>query len=183
MRSQTQYKQPISKPDIHSVLERENVKLYQKGQNFWARCPLHSERTPSFKVDSDRQTFYCFGCQEHGDVVTFVRLLHGLSFREALTYLDIDRSNYRPDPLKVYNNKLKKAYIEDFRTWEKEYRDLLAYLLRMGRQQTVDIKTVPELEKWGSLLHDFDYYEYVYEILCSNDDKEKYELFREEARC
>lgn len=51
-------------------------------------CPFHAEKTPSFKVFSDH--FYCFGCGEHGDVITFVMRLYQLDFRAAITRLDYD---------------------------------------------------------------------------------------------
>ncbi|MDP7640268.1 MAG: DNA primase, partial [Candidatus Hydrogenedentes bacterium] len=50
-------------------------------------CPFHSEKTPSFSVDRGRQAYYCFGCEKHGDAITFLREHNGLNFREALEEL------------------------------------------------------------------------------------------------
>lgn len=54
---------------------------------FKALCPFHSEKTASFTINRDRQAFYCFGCEKHGDAITFLREIEGLNFREALQKL------------------------------------------------------------------------------------------------
>ncbi len=63
------------------------VALQKSGKSYKGLCPFHSERTPSFYVFPDRQSWYCFGCKEGGDVFTFVQKQQGLEFREALLYL------------------------------------------------------------------------------------------------
>jgi len=50
-------------------------------------CPFHEEKTPSFVIYLDSNSFYCFGCNEGGDVIDFVQKLHNVSFKEALKYL------------------------------------------------------------------------------------------------
>src|ERR1700756_1063210 len=50
-------------------------------------CPFHDERTPSFGIDPVQKVYYCFGCQESGDVFTFVQQKEGLDFRETLEML------------------------------------------------------------------------------------------------
>lgn len=54
---------------------------------FKALCPFHTEKTPSFIVSRDRQSFYCFGCEKGGDAITFLRDHEGMNFREALEHL------------------------------------------------------------------------------------------------
>lgn len=63
------------------------VSLRKAGNNYVGLCPFHSERSPSFSVNEQRQFFYCFGCQTGGDVIAFVRELHGYSFIEAVRHL------------------------------------------------------------------------------------------------
>ncbi len=61
----------------------EYVPLTRAGRNLKARCPFHQERSPSFIVTPERQTFHCFGCGEGGDAFSFVMKSESLSFMEA----------------------------------------------------------------------------------------------------
>jgi DNA primase len=63
------------------------VPLRKSGKAFKGLCPFHSERTPSFYVFPATGTWRCFGCQEHGDLFTFVEKQQGLQFRDVLTQL------------------------------------------------------------------------------------------------
>ncbi|MBE3560454.1 MAG: DNA primase [Ktedonobacteraceae bacterium] len=63
------------------------VALKKSGKSFKGLCPFHNERTPSFYVFAETQTWRCFGCNEGGDIFTFVQKQQGLEFREALQYL------------------------------------------------------------------------------------------------
>lgn len=65
----------------------ECVALKRSGTNLKGLCPFHSEKTPSFMVNPDRQTFHCFGCDEGGDVFSFMMKYYRLSFPEALKEL------------------------------------------------------------------------------------------------
>jgi DNA primase len=61
--------------------------LQRAGRNMKGRCPFHQERTPSFIVSAERQTFHCFGCGEGGDAFTFVMKIENLSFSDAVEKL------------------------------------------------------------------------------------------------
>ena len=63
--------------------------------DLWAPCPFHQEKTPSFHVNPVRQSFHCFGCNEGGDVFTFVSLYESLSFVESLRRLAERAKTYR----------------------------------------------------------------------------------------
>ena len=63
------------------------VALAKSGKSFKGLCPFHNERTPSFYVFAETQTWRCFGCNEGGDIFTFVQKQQGLEFRETLLYL------------------------------------------------------------------------------------------------
>ena len=63
------------------------IKLERAGNSFKARCPFHNEKTPSFFVSPERDSYYCFGCGAKGDIFTFVEEFEGLDFRGALKVL------------------------------------------------------------------------------------------------
>ncbi len=63
------------------------VSLKKRGRTYVGLCPFHTEKTPSFHVDSGRQTYKCFGCGKGGDVFNFVMEMKGLSFPETLKEL------------------------------------------------------------------------------------------------
>src|SRR2546421_10439722 len=63
------------------------VALRKSGKSLQGLCPFHNERTPSFYVFPESQTWRCFGCNEGGDVFTFVQKQQNLEFRESLLYL------------------------------------------------------------------------------------------------
>lgn len=72
---------------MREVLERYGYTADRKG---FICCPFHSEKTPSMKIYE--KDYHCFGCQEHGDVITFVQKLFGLSFQDTLRKIDTDFS-------------------------------------------------------------------------------------------
>jgi len=72
--------------DIVEVIG-EHVSLKRAGVNLKGLCPFHSEKTPSFTVRADRQTYHCFGCGEGGDVFSFMMQYHRMAFAEALKEL------------------------------------------------------------------------------------------------
>ncbi len=68
-------------------LVNQYVPLKRSGTNYKGLCPFHKERSPSFMVHPERQSFKCFGCGEAGDAITFLQKLEGLTFPEALQLL------------------------------------------------------------------------------------------------
>ena len=63
------------------------VTLKKNGRNFVGLCPFHDEKTPSFNVTPERQSFHCFGCDEGGNPFTFLMKIENLSFPEAVRVL------------------------------------------------------------------------------------------------
>lgn len=55
--------------------------------DYWACCPFHGEKTPSFHVDDRKGYYYCFGCHEKGNAISFLRNFHNLGYREAVESL------------------------------------------------------------------------------------------------
>ena len=75
-----------SKNDIAEVIG-SYVHLERKGTNYWACCPFHHEKTPSFSVNTLDQYYHCFGCGASGDVITFVREIESVDFIDAVKIL------------------------------------------------------------------------------------------------
>ncbi len=69
--------------DILKVIG-DYISLKKKGNNFWACCPFHGEKTPSFSVNPSKGFFKCFGCGKAGDAIKFVMEIEGASFPEAI---------------------------------------------------------------------------------------------------
>lgn len=75
-----------SKCDIVSTLSKY-VTMQKKGKHYWACCPFHYEKTPSFAVNEPEQFYHCYGCGESGDVIKFVQKYENVGFMEALKIL------------------------------------------------------------------------------------------------
>ncbi len=78
--------QIIAQADIVEVVG-DFVSLKKKGQNMWACCPFHHEKSPSFSVSPAKGIYKCFGCGKAGNSVQFIMDVEGSSFPEALKYL------------------------------------------------------------------------------------------------
>ena len=63
------------------------VPLRRRGKNLVGLCPFHNEKTPSFTLYPDNQSYYCFGCGAGGDVVNFIRRIENLDYTEAVRFL------------------------------------------------------------------------------------------------
>lgn len=85
----------ISKSTTDKVKERMDIEevvgdylpLKRKGQNLWACCPFHGEKSPSFSISPAKQFYKCFGCSKAGDAIGFVMEIEGIGFQEAIRHL------------------------------------------------------------------------------------------------
>ena len=109
---------------VEQIKERLNIvdllgtyiKLEKAGKNLKARCPFHNEKSPSFFVSPDRDSYYCFGCGAKGDIFTFVQEFEGLDFFGALkmlaekTGVTLERGNFgKKDDKEAIFNALEAA--------------------------------------------------------------------------
>lgn len=101
--------------DIVDVIS-EHVDLRRSGARYVGLCPFHSERTPSFSVDREKQLYHCFGCQAGGDVFTFVMERTGAPFPEAVEVLaarvGIDTSRFAPSPEQRERRRRRQELLE-----------------------------------------------------------------------
>jgi DNA primase len=109
----------ISKESIDRVKDQieiaevigDFVSLKRKGQNLWACCPFHQEKSPSFSVSPAKQIFKCFGCGKAGDAITFIEEIEGLNYIEAIRYLadkygiEIEEKEESPAELLAQNER------------------------------------------------------------------------------
>ena len=65
----------------------QRISIKRKGSKLWACCPFHNEKTPSFSISTQKNTFYCFGCHKTGGTISFVMEYDKLSFPEACRQL------------------------------------------------------------------------------------------------
>ena len=78
--------QVIDQSNIVDVIGKR-LPLNKKGSNYWCKCPFHDDNNPSMAVNEDKQFFYCFVCQESGNVIHFLRKYDGMEFTDAVESL------------------------------------------------------------------------------------------------
>ncbi len=76
----------LNRVDIVEVID-SRVPLKKKGREYWACCPFHGEKTPSFSVSPTKQFYHCFGCQKSGNAVGFLMDYDHMEFVEAIESL------------------------------------------------------------------------------------------------
>lgn len=132
--------------DIKSSLDIAEIigqytSLRRTSRGYSGLCPFHDEKTPSFYVYTDSQTYYCFSCHEAGDIFTFVMKKNGLSFLEAIEFLasqaGIDTSKYSGQSAKKTQRKRSLYDVmamagEYFRDCFKRLPGGKAYFTRRG---------------------------------------------------
>ncbi|MCH7396441.1 DNA primase [Belliella sp. DSM 107340] len=137
--------------DIEDVVN-DYVPLKKKGQNLWACCPFHNEKSPSFSVSPAKQIYKCFGCGKAGDPIQFVMDIEGLGFGEAIKHLAVkygieveEDHTSTPEDIQAYNEKeslyialnfAKDFFVQNLQT--EEGRAIgLSYFKERGFSQSI----------------------------------------------
>lgn len=147
------------------------VKLERRSSNYFGLCPFHSEKTPSFCVNPNNQTWYCFGqCKKGGDIFKFVEEYNNCNFFEAVKFL-ADKLNINIDS--GYNstdNEEKKQLYELYRNVANEYyKALFSEKGKEGIEYIKKRKINKETVKKFGLGFAPNEYGYIYNILKNNN--------------
>ena len=161
---------------ISDVIRNEGIPLWESSKGGRFRCPFHDDTHPSAFAYRDSNRFICFGCGAQGDAIDFVMKLKGVSFRKALSYLDIDR-RWKKGANDRWRRK--KDLLNGFRGWERKYYDRLALVYRSIRKLMKRFKTMEQVEEFAVLYHELPLIEHWMDILLFGTDEEKYKLFKE----
>lgn len=186
--------------DIQEVVS-DYVSLKKKGQNLWACCPFHDEKSPSFSVAPNKGIYKCFGCGKGGDAISFVMEIEGLGYLEALKHLagkygiEIEEEEATPEQIREFNEKESllillehaKKYFQQL-LWEDE--DGKAIGLSYFKERGFSEETIREfdlgysLDKWDGLLQYATKNGFTEEmmekagLILAKDDGKKYDRFR-----
>ncbi|MDD5277107.1 MAG: DNA primase [Methylovulum sp.] len=156
--------------DIVDLID-SHVPLKKTGGNYVARCPFHTEKTPSFSVNRNKQFFHCFGCGASGNAISFLMDFNHLDFVEAVedlasfAGLDVPRESptYQVGQNKTDLNSLYLVmervaafYVEQLRTSEQG-KKAVAYLTKRGITSKVagDFMLGYAPDEWRGLLGRF----------------------------
>lgn len=178
------------------------VTVKKKGANYWACCPFHGEKTPSFSISPSKGIYKCFGCGKAGDSVRFVMDIEGLGYGEALRHLakkygiDIQEEEMSDDQILRQNERESLFIMLDY---AKEFFKRQLYDTEEGRsialpyfkergfsdstRQAFDLGYSPEA--WDALLKSALKHGFSQEIIekaglvtQKNEDGKVYDRFR-----
>lgn len=98
------------------------VSLKRKGQNMWACCPFHNEKSPSFSVSPAKGFYKCFGCGKAGDTIDFVMEVEKLNYIESLKFL-----------AKKYGIEVQEEELTDDQAQKQSERESLHIILNVAK--------------------------------------------------
>lgn len=123
----------------------EYVSLKRAGKSFKGLCPFHAEKTPSFNVSEEFQSWHCFGCDEHGDVFSFLMKIENLTFAEALerlakkTGVELQRSKDRQTSRRELLSRINGLAAAYYAALLKRNPAALEYLVGRGlAEETIE---------------------------------------------
>jgi DNA primase len=178
--------------DIVDLID-SHVPLKKTGNNYVARCPFHTEKTPSFSVNRNKQFFHCFGCGASGNAISFLMDFSHLDFIEAVEDLanfagiDVQResldinSAYKKDDLSnlyLLMDRVAAFYVEQLRLTPKAIEYLKARSVKGEIARDFILGYAPD--KWNALTEKFDQQLLIDAgLLVIKDDGRAYDRFRD----
>ena len=166
----------LSEEKVSEIRDRSSIQevvsdyvtLKKTGKNYKGLCPFHSEKTPSFMVNEEKQIFHCFGCGEGGDVFTFLMKAGQFSFPQAVEELAKRYGVQLPSrELSATQNKemakrealfhinqIASEYFHDLLTKRREGEEGRKYLSQRGISQEViaDHRLGTSTDRWDGLV-------------------------------
>ncbi|HEX2696012.1 MAG TPA: CHC2 zinc finger domain-containing protein, partial [Acidobacteriota bacterium] len=152
---------------VSSIVEiaSQYTTLRRRGRKHVGLCPFHSEKTPSFTVDEEKQLFHCFGCGVGGDVFSLIMEKENFGFAEALRYLaekyriPLPQNRVDPQILKLEEklfkiNEMALAFFRRNLFGTPEGKKALEYLKKRGlAEATIEtLKIGYAMDAWGALI-------------------------------
>jgi len=130
----------MDKPPIVEVISKY-VDLRRSGGEFSGICPLHSEKTPSFTVNEEKQVFYCHGCQVGGDCIRFIELIENTDFKGALDFLNLSDQS-RPTRFVIQKKQREKETAKALTTWALSVADRIGTQMRQVGERARIAQTI-----------------------------------------
>jgi DNA primase len=177
--------------DIVDLID-SHVPLKKTGTNYVARCPFHTEKTPSFSVNRNKQFFHCFGCGASGNAISFLMDFSHLDFVEAVEDLaafagiDVPRESlgYQAESKKddlnslyVVMEQVAAFYVEQLRVSPKAIDYLKARGIKGEIARDFMLGYAPD--KWGALSGRFSQKLLIEAgVMARKDDGQAYDRFR-----
>lgn len=123
------------------------VSLKRRGRNLFGLCPFHNEKTPSFNVYPESNSFYCFGCGIGGDIITFIERIENLDYLEAIKFLATRVGLTVPDnnidngisdlKRKILEINRESAKFFHTKLFQPEGKEALLYLRKRGLPDSI----------------------------------------------
>jgi len=166
----------LSEEKVSEIRDRSSIQevvsdyvtLKKTGKNYKGLCPFHSEKTPSFMVNEEKQIFHCFGCGEGGDVFTFLMKVGQFSFPQAVEELAkrygvqlparelsaTQKKEMAKREALFHINQIASEYFHDLLTKRREGEEGRKYLSQRGISQEVIVehRLGTSTDRWDGLV-------------------------------
>ncbi len=134
----------MNKPAIVDVVARY-TELKRVGREWVGLSPFRTEKTPSFHVNEEKETFYDFGDGEGGDVIRFIELIEGLDFKGALAHLGLN-DQHRPTRGEISKRELIRQASKNLTAWVLNMSESIGARMReIGNRTHIAQKILKEL--------------------------------------
>lgn len=170
-------KEVKSKVDIIQVAERYGIKL-KKNKGL---CPFHSEKSPSFSINQEKQIFHCFGCGMGGDVITLVEKLLGVNSLEATKIINNDfccgvELDKPVDKQQIKKYERQRELEKQFDEW---YQGTIKKLCKYERE-LIRVREIQDIndDNFVKSLQDLDKIGYFIDLLLNANDEQKLRFWK-----